>query len=90
MDLKKIYGKMMNYIQGRISNSVIYIIGVIVLSVVYAGIAILVKELYYFPDVLFGLKINMFNLSILYLLIYVIWKIVIKYISDLFDNDKES
>ena len=87
MELKKSFGKMMNYIQGNISNTIIYVIGVITLSIIYAGIALLVKELYYFPDILFGLKINIFNLSILYLLIYIIWKIVIKYISDLFDKE---
>lgn len=87
MELKKSFGKMMNYIQGNISNTIIYVIGVITLSIIYAGIALLVKELYYFPDILFGLKINIINLSILYLLIYIIWKIVIKYISDLFDKE---
>jgi hypothetical protein len=80
----KYIAKMLDFLQGDISNTIVYIIGVIVLAVINSGIAFVVKELYYFPDILFGLKVTVFNLTIFYLLVYIIWKIVIKYINDLF------
>ncbi|MFW6035231.1 MAG: hypothetical protein ACOCRZ_03140 [Halothermotrichaceae bacterium] len=89
MKLKYIYNKyIVNFfrlIKESIVDYFIYIIGAIILSIINAGIALLVNEFYYYPDVFWGLKFNLINLSIIYLIIFALWYLIIKNIEDFFD-----
>lgn len=65
-----------------LTDSIIYVLGSIIISIVNAGLALIVKNInsQYIPEIFFGLELDLVNLSFLYFIVFLIWYIIIKYL----------